>query len=85
MKDTQCRVAGAGNVSLFRCRVFLCMAELLRELVDPGAVMLWYRLGVIGAILAKLTSGSRHDVFFQVGLLTTVGRRRRMHYDRGIR
>ena len=37
------------------------------------AVMLVVPLGVLGAILATLARGLSNDVFFQVGLLTTVG------------
>jgi multidrug efflux pump len=53
--------------------VFLCLAALYESWSIPAAVMLVVPLGVIGAILATLLRGLANDVFFQVGLLTTVG------------
>jgi hydrophobe/amphiphile efflux-1 (HAE1) family protein len=53
--------------------VFLCLAALYESWSIPVAVMLVVPLGVIGAILATLFRGLANDVFFQVGLLTTVG------------
>jgi multidrug efflux pump len=53
--------------------VFLCLAALYESWSIPVAVMLVVPLGVLGAILATLLRGLENDVFFQVGLLTTVG------------
>jgi multidrug efflux pump len=53
--------------------VFLCLAALYESWSIPVAVMLVVPLGVVGAILATLLRGLSNDVFFQVGLLTTVG------------
>jgi multidrug efflux pump len=53
--------------------VFLCLAALYESWSIPVAVMLVVPLGVLGAILATLVRGLSNDVFFQVGLLTTVG------------
>ncbi|MCS5950885.1 efflux RND transporter permease subunit [Klebsiella pneumoniae subsp. pneumoniae] len=53
--------------------VFLCLAALYEELVDPFSVMLVVPLGVIGALLAATLRGLNNDVYFQVGLLTTIG------------
>jgi multidrug efflux pump len=53
--------------------VFLCLAALYESWSIPVAVMLVVPLGVLGAILATLFRGLSNDVFFQVGLLTTVG------------
>jgi multidrug efflux pump len=53
--------------------VFLCLAALYESWSIPVAVMLVVPLGVFGAILATLVRGLSNDVFFQVGLLTTVG------------
>jgi multidrug efflux pump len=53
--------------------VFLCLAALYESWSIPVAVMLVVPLGVFGAILATLLRGLNNDVFFQVGLLTTVG------------
>lgn len=53
--------------------VFLCLAALYESWSIPVAVMLVVPLGIIGAVLATLLRGLSNDVFFQVGLLTTVG------------
>jgi multidrug efflux pump len=53
--------------------VFLCLAALYESWSIPVAVMLVVPLGVFGAILLTLLRGLENDVFFQVGLLTTVG------------
>ena len=53
--------------------VFLCLAALYESWSIPFSVMLVVPLGVIGAILATWLRGLDDDVFFQVGLLTTVG------------
>jgi multidrug efflux pump len=53
--------------------VFLCLAALYESWSIPVAVMLVVPLGIIGTVLATLLRGMDNDVFFQVGLLTTVG------------
>ncbi|TDF63980.1 efflux RND transporter permease subunit [Cupriavidus sp. L7L] len=53
--------------------VFLCLAALYESWSIPFSVMLVVPLGVIGALLATLGRGLSNDVFFQVGLLTTIG------------
>jgi multidrug efflux pump len=53
--------------------VFLCLAALYESWSIPFAVMLVVPLGIIGTIAATLLRGLGNDVFFQVGLLTTVG------------
>ncbi|MDX1805005.1 MAG: efflux RND transporter permease subunit [Alcanivorax sp.] len=53
--------------------VFLCLAALYESWSIPFAVMLVVPLGVIGAVLAATFRGLNNDVFFQVGLLTTIG------------
>jgi len=53
--------------------VFLCLAALYESWSVPFSVMLAVPLGVIGALLATYTRGMSNDVYFQVGLLTTVG------------
>jgi multidrug efflux pump len=53
--------------------VFLCLAALYESWSIPVAVMLVVPLGIIGTVLATLMRGLSNDVFFQVGLLTTVG------------
>ena len=53
--------------------VFLCLAALYESWSIPFSVMLVVPLGVIGALAAATLRGLSNDVFFQVGLLTTVG------------
>jgi len=53
--------------------VFLCLAALYESWSIPVAVMLVVPLGVLGAVLATLLRGLGNDVYFQVGLLTTIG------------
>ncbi|RMX05822.1 efflux RND transporter permease subunit [Corticibacter populi] len=53
--------------------VFLCLAALYESWSIPFSVMLVVPLGVIGTVLATMMRGLENDVFFQVGLLTTVG------------
>jgi multidrug efflux pump subunit AcrB len=53
--------------------VFLCLAALYESWSIPVSVMLVVPLGVIGAVTATLFGGLANDVYFQVGLLTTIG------------
>jgi multidrug efflux pump len=53
--------------------VFLCLAALYESWSIPFSVMLVVPLGVIGALLFTLGRGLSNDVFFQVGLITTIG------------
>jgi multidrug efflux pump len=53
--------------------VFLCLAALYESWSIPAVVLLVVPLGVVGAVLATTLRGLNNDVFFQVGLLTTVG------------
>ena len=68
--------AGAESGSLYAISlvvVFLCLAALYESWSIPLAVLLVVPLGILGAILATLWRGLDNDVFFQVGLLTTIG------------
>ena len=53
--------------------VFLCLAALYESWSIPTAVMLAVPLGVLGAVLASLLKSMSNDVYFQVGLLATIG------------
>ena len=53
--------------------VFLCLAALYESWAIPFSVLLVIPLGVLGTIGAVLLRGLQNDVFFQVGLLTTIG------------
>ncbi|MBU2869579.1 efflux RND transporter permease subunit [Colwellia sp. E2M01] len=53
--------------------VFLCLAALYENWSIPIAIILVVPLGVLGAVLAIMFRGMENDVYFQVGLLTTIG------------
>ena len=53
--------------------VFLCLAALYESWSVPLAVILVVPLGVVGALAAAMVRGLSNDVYFQVGLLTTIG------------
>ncbi|UTZ23722.1 efflux RND transporter permease subunit [Vibrio campbellii] len=53
--------------------VFLVLAALYESWSVPFSVLLVIPLGVIGTLAAVGVRGMANDVFFQVGLLTTVG------------
>ncbi|MDO5674960.1 MAG: efflux RND transporter permease subunit [bacterium] len=53
--------------------VFLCLAALYESWTVPFSVMLSVPLGVLGALAATYFRGLENDVYFQVGLLTTIG------------
>lgn len=53
--------------------VFLCLAALYESWTVPISVLLVAPLGVAGAVAGASFAGLSNDVFFQVGLLTTVG------------
>ena len=53
--------------------IFLCLAALYESWTIPISVLLVLPLGVIGGIIASSTRGLANDVYFQIGLLTTLG------------
>jgi multidrug efflux pump len=53
--------------------VFLCLAALYESWAIPAAVLLVIPLGIVGAVLMTLLRGLNNDVYFQVGMLTTMG------------
>jgi multidrug efflux pump len=70
------RTAGSQTGSLYTISmlvVFLCLAALYESWSIPFSVMLVVPLGIIGALLAASVRGLSDDVYFQVGLLTTIG------------
>ncbi|MHB8530877.1 MAG: efflux RND transporter permease subunit, partial [Caulobacteraceae bacterium] len=70
------RLSGAQAPSLYALSilvVFLCLAALYESWSIPFAVILVIPLGVFGALLAATTRGFYNDVYFQVGLITTIG------------
>ncbi|WP_221796871.1 efflux RND transporter permease subunit [Oceanobacter mangrovi] len=70
------RMAGSQAPMLYALSllvVFLCLAALYESWSVPFAVILVVPLGVLGALLATYGRGLANDVYFQVGLLTTIG------------
>ncbi len=70
------RLSGAQAPMLYAISilfVFLCLAALYESWSVPFSVILVVPLGIIGALLFTSTRGLTNDVYFQVGLLTTVG------------
>ena len=70
------RLSGAQGPALLGLSmlvVFLCLAALYESWSIPVAVMLVVPLGVFGAVLAATLRGFYNDIYFQVGLLTTIG------------
>ena len=68
--------AGSQTTALFSISgvvILLCLAALYESWAIPIAVLLVAPLGVLGAVIATLSRGLDNDVYFQVGLLTTVG------------
>ena len=53
--------------------VFLCLAALYESWSIPLSVLMVIPLGVVGALLAATMRGLYNDIYFQVGLLTTIG------------
>jgi hydrophobe/amphiphile efflux-1 (HAE1) family protein len=53
--------------------VFMCLAALYESWLIPVAIIMVIPLGVVGALAAATLRGFYNDVYFQVGLLTTIG------------
>jgi len=53
--------------------VFLALAALYESWSIPFAVLLSVPVGVLGALLAAWLLGQSNDVYFKVGILTTIG------------
>jgi multidrug efflux pump len=53
--------------------VFLCLAALYESWSIPFSVILAVPIGIFGALLAAYLFGQSNDVYFKVGLLTTMG------------
>lgn len=70
------KVAGGNAAPLYAVSllvVFLALAALYESWSIPVAVILVVPLGVLGALGLTAITGRQNDVYFQVGLLTTVG------------
>jgi multidrug efflux pump len=53
--------------------IYLCLSALYESWAIPMSVMLVIPLGVIGAVAAASARGLFNDIYFQVGLLATIG------------
>ncbi|QFY63905.1 efflux RND transporter permease subunit (plasmid) [Rhizobium grahamii] len=74
--SAQERLSGSQATQLYAISilvVFLALAALYESWSIPFAVMLSVPIGVFGALLAALLFGQTNDVYFKVGLLTTIG------------
>ncbi|HSZ74112.1 MAG TPA: efflux RND transporter permease subunit [Rhizomicrobium sp.] len=70
------RQAGSQTYALYGISVlvvFLLLAALYESWSIPLSVMLVIPLGIVGAIIAATLRGLYNDIYFQVGLLTTMG------------
>ena len=70
------REAGTQTLPLYAFSVlmiFLCLAALYESWPIPIAILLVLPLGVIGSTIASSLRGMPNDVYFQIGLLTTLG------------
>jgi len=70
------RQAGSHTLVLYAVSilvVFLSLAALYESWVIPLAVILVVPLGVLGTLIAAILTWKMNDVYFQVGLLTTIG------------
>ncbi|WBU61718.1 multidrug efflux RND transporter permease subunit [Paracoccus albus] len=53
--------------------VFLSLAAIYESWTVPMAVILAVPVGILGAVAAALLFGQSNDVYFKVGILTTIG------------
>ena len=70
------RAAGAQTPLLYTMSViivFLALAALYESWAMPIPILMAVPLGIIGAVLATALRGLERDVYFQVGMLTTIG------------
>ena len=70
------RQAGAQTAPLYAFSIlviFLCLAALYESWPIPISILLALPLGVIGGVIASSWRGLPNDVYFQIGLLTTLG------------
>ncbi|WP_064681368.1 efflux RND transporter permease subunit [Rhizobium bangladeshense] len=70
------RLAGNQALQLYIVSVlvvFLALAALYESWTIPFSVMLSVPVGILGALVAATQFGQLNDVYFKVGLLTTIG------------
>ncbi|QCE33262.1 efflux RND transporter permease subunit [Acetobacteraceae bacterium] len=67
--------AGGSTLPLYALAsiiIFLCLAGLYESWTIPVAVLLVLPLGVLGAVSFSMGRGYANDIYFQIGVLTTV-------------
>jgi HAE1 family hydrophobic/amphiphilic exporter-1 len=70
------RMAGTQAAPLYAFSIFvifLCLAALYESWPIPISILLGLPLGAIGGVLASALRGLPNDIYFQIGLLTTLG------------
>jgi HAE1 family hydrophobic/amphiphilic exporter-1 len=70
------RQAGAQTAPLYAFSIlviFLCLAALYESWPIPISILLALPLGAIGGVIGSTIRGLPNDVYFQIGLLTTLG------------
>ncbi len=70
------RAAGAQTPLLYTLSVvvvFLALAALYESWLMPVPILMAVPLGIVGAVLATAVRGLERDIYFQVGMLTTIG------------
>jgi HAE1 family hydrophobic/amphiphilic exporter-1 len=70
------RLAGSQAPALYAFSmfvIFLVLAALYESWTLPFAIVMAFPLGVIGGVMASSLRGLPNDVYFQIGLLTTLG------------
>jgi hydrophobe/amphiphile efflux-1 (HAE1) family protein len=70
------RQAGAQTLPLYAFSIlviFLCLAALYESWPIPISILLGLPLGAIGGVIASSLRGLPNDVYFQIGLLATLG------------
>ncbi len=70
------RLAGTQASTLYAFSIlviFLCLAALYESWPIPFAILLTLPLGAIGGVLATTMRAMPNDVYFQIGLLATLG------------
>lgn len=70
------QLAGSQEIMLYVLSaivVFLCLAALYESWAIPFSIILVAPIGILGVVVATHLRGLTNDVFFKVGLLTTIG------------
>jgi HAE1 family hydrophobic/amphiphilic exporter-1 len=70
------RQAGTQTAALYAFSIlviFLCLAALYESWPIPISILVALPLGAIGGVVASTWRGLPNDVYFQIGLLTTLG------------